>query len=161
MRAFADASTQFRPTLFGQLTDDLSAHSYLALRLRAGGHPRTRNSYFVNVQTDGSFKNDLWQHRLFFNRSDGGWEDVFVRVSPYLRFPFCCRSEARKHGRPISWDRLPYATQPLLNMEDAERQKITVRILCSYASGPLTSALKFIEIWNEDGVTAEPEDDFA
>ncbi|KAL1664712.1 hypothetical protein GGF50DRAFT_101537 [Schizophyllum commune] len=50
----------------------------------------------------------------------------------------------RKHGRPISWDRLPYATQPLLNMEDAERQKIT-----------------FIEIWNEDGVTAEPEDDFA
>ena len=67
----------------------------------------------------------------------------------------------RKHGRPISWDRLPYATQPLLNMEDAERQKITVRILCSYASGPLTSALKFIEIWNEDGVTAEPEDDFA
>ena len=68
----------------------------------------------------------------------------------------------RKHGRPISWDRLPYATQPLLNMEDAERQKITVRILCSYASGPLTSAfIKFIEIWNEDGVTAEPEDDFA
>ena len=77
---FADASAQFRPTLFGQLTDDLSAHSYLALRLRAGGHPRTRNSYFVNVQTDGSFKNDLWQHRLFFNMSDGGWEDVFVRA---------------------------------------------------------------------------------
>uniref|UniRef100_D8PZC4 Sister chromatid cohesion protein n=1 Tax=Schizophyllum commune (strain H4-8 / FGSC 9210) TaxID=578458 RepID=D8PZC4_SCHCM len=50
----------------------------------------------------------------------------------------------RKHGRPISWDRLPYATQPLLNMEDAERQKAT-----------------FIEIWNEDGVTAEPDDDFA
>ena len=68
---------------------------------------------------------------------------------------------ARKHGRPISWDRLPYATQPLLNMEDAERQKTTVRLLCSHPSSPLISALKFLEIWNEDGVTAEPEDDFA
>jgi hypothetical protein len=54
------------------------AHRYLALRVRAGGPPRLRNSYFVNIQTDDWFATDLWQHRLYFSRTDGGWEDVFV-----------------------------------------------------------------------------------
>jgi NADH dehydrogenase [ubiquinone] 1 alpha subcomplex assembly factor 1 len=28
---------------------------------------------------------DLWQHRLYFTRDDGGWEDVFVSsfISPF------------------------------------------------------------------------------
>lgn len=69
---------QPRPTLFGELTDDVSNHEYLALRVRALGHPRTRNSYFVNLQTDGPITTDLWQHRLFFRRDDGDWEDIFV-----------------------------------------------------------------------------------
>lgn len=68
-----------RPTLFGELTEDVSNHEYLALRVRARGHPRTRNSYFVNLQTDGPITTDLWQHRMFFRRDDGGWEDIFVR----------------------------------------------------------------------------------
>jgi NADH dehydrogenase [ubiquinone] 1 alpha subcomplex assembly factor 1 len=66
--------------MFGALTEDLSWHTHLALRLRAGGHPRTRASYFVNIQVDSPFKMDLWQHRLFFAREDGGWEDIFVRA---------------------------------------------------------------------------------
>lgn len=66
------------------MTEDVSNHEYLALRVRALGHPRTRNSYFVNLQTDGPITTDLWQHRLFFRRDDGGWEDVFV--SGYMRF---------------------------------------------------------------------------
>ena len=59
---------------------NVSYHDYLALRVRAGGDPRTWNSYFVNIQTEGGYSNDLWQHRLYFKRSDGGWEDVYVRA---------------------------------------------------------------------------------
>lgn len=85
---------QPRPTLFGDIMEDVSNHKYLALRVRSGGNPRTRNSYFVNLQTDGPISTDLWQHRLFF-RKDGQWEDVFVSrpISPTLvttrsnRFP--------------------------------------------------------------------------
>jgi hypothetical protein len=60
---------------------DMSLHQYLALRVRLGGHPRTRNSYFVNIQTDGAINADLWQHRLYTRRDDGDWEDVFVRTN--------------------------------------------------------------------------------
>lgn len=60
------------------MVDDVSNHQFLALRLRLGGDPRLRNSYFVNLQTDGPITTDLWQHRLYFQRNDGGWEDVFV-----------------------------------------------------------------------------------
>ena len=60
------------------MTEDVSNHRYLALRLRARGNPRTRNSYYVNIQTDGPVTSDLWQHRIFFQRDDGEWEDVFV-----------------------------------------------------------------------------------
>ena len=67
--------------MFGELTEDVSNHEYLALRVRALGHPRTRNSYFVNLQTDGPITTDLWQHRLFFRRDDGAWEDIFVSIT--------------------------------------------------------------------------------
>ncbi|KAF9237634.1 NADH:ubiquinone oxidoreductase intermediate-associated protein 30 [Melanogaster broomeanus] len=73
-----------RPTLFGELCDDVSGHQYLALRLRLGGDPRLRNSYFVNLQTDGPVTTDLWQHRLYFKRNDGGWEDVFVPFDNFI-----------------------------------------------------------------------------
>ncbi|KAI0663754.1 complex I intermediate-associated protein CIA30 [Cubamyces menziesii] len=75
---------QPRPTLFGEMTDDVSNHEYLALRVRALGHPRTRNSYFVNLQTDGPITTDLWQHRLFFRRDDGGWEDIFIPFKDFV-----------------------------------------------------------------------------
>ena len=60
------------------MVEDVSNHRYLALRLRVRGHERTRNSYYVNIQTDGPIVTDLWQHRLFFQR-EGVWEDIFVR----------------------------------------------------------------------------------
>ena len=82
---------QFRSTLFGELTDDVSNHRFLALRVRAAGHPRTRGSYFVNVQTEGPTNDDLWQHRLYFTRDDGGWEDVFVRPVLLIVCPSCDR----------------------------------------------------------------------
>lgn len=60
---------------------DLSFHEYLALRVRLRGSPELRNSYFVNIQTDGYVTTDLWQHRLYFQRDDGEWEDVYVTIS--------------------------------------------------------------------------------
>jgi len=81
---YAGFRNKHRPMLFGELTDDVSKHHYLALRLRAAGHPRTRNSYFVNIQTDGPITSDLWQHRLYFARSDGDWEDIFIPFDAFV-----------------------------------------------------------------------------
>ncbi|KAF9790379.1 complex I intermediate-associated protein CIA30 [Thelephora terrestris] len=73
-----------RTTLFGDILDDLSHHKYLALRVRSGGNPRTRNSYFVNIKTDSAFSSDLWQHRLFFRKDQGQWEDVFIPLEDFV-----------------------------------------------------------------------------
>lgn len=50
----------------------------------------------------------------------------------------------KRHEHPISWDRLPFALRPILTSEDMENQRA-----------------RFLDIWMEDGVTAEPEDDFS
>ncbi|KAG6888734.1 hypothetical protein C0995_006386 [Termitomyces sp. Mi166 len=49
----------------------------------------------------------------------------------------------RHDGMVISWERLPFALNPILTTDDVENQKA-----------------RFLDIWNEDGVTAEPEDEF-
>ncbi|KAH6909053.1 complex I intermediate-associated protein CIA30 [Coprinopsis sp. MPI-PUGE-AT-0042] len=82
---YAGFRNKNRPTFFGNLFDDVSMHEYLALRLRLGGDARLRNSYFVNIQTDGSMSSEVWQHRLFFKRQDGGWEDVFIPFTNFVR----------------------------------------------------------------------------
>jgi len=68
------------------------------LRLRVAGEPQTHNSYYINIQTTGPISTDLWQHRLFFRKGDGSWEDIYVRSSLsffdvviqlwYLQIPF-------------------------------------------------------------------------
>ncbi|KAI5122545.1 hypothetical protein M0805_005272 [Coniferiporia weirii] len=80
---YAGFRSKSRPTLFGELTDDISNHEYLALRLRIGGHPRTHNAYFVNLQTDSPISGELWQHRLYFRKKDGSWEDIFIPFSAF------------------------------------------------------------------------------
>ncbi|KAH9480188.1 Protein rad9 [Psilocybe cubensis] len=52
------------------------------------------------------------------------------------------RPATKRHDVPVSWDRLTYATTPLLTTEDADIQRV-----------------RFLEIWNADGLTAEPEDE--
>ncbi|KAF8133417.1 hypothetical protein EV363DRAFT_1470656 [Boletus edulis] len=47
----------------------------------------------------------------------------------------------KRHQFPITWDRLPFAMAPLILSEHLAAQKAT-----------------FLQIWNEDGVVAEPED---
>jgi len=69
-----------RKHLFGTTTEDVSNHEFLALRVRIGGHPRTRNSYFVNLQLAPDNR-EVWQHPLYFRRDDGRWEDIVI--------PFC------------------------------------------------------------------------
>ncbi|EIN12396.1 hypothetical protein PUNSTDRAFT_118258 [Punctularia strigosozonata HHB-11173 SS5] len=53
------------------------------------------------------------------------------------------RPATRRHEQPISWDRLPFAKTPISTAQDAGVQRT-----------------RFLEIWNEDGVAAEPDDDF-
>ncbi|THH14012.1 hypothetical protein EW146_g6273 [Bondarzewia mesenterica] len=50
----------------------------------------------------------------------------------------------RRHNYALTWERLPFATAPVLTTQDMATQRDT-----------------FLEIWNEDGVAAEPEDDLA
>ncbi|KAF8624534.1 hypothetical protein AX15_005843 [Amanita polypyramis BW_CC] len=82
---YAGFRNKSRPTLFGNLTEDVSNHRYLALRLRLAGDLTTHNSYFVNIQTDGPISTDLWQHRLYFQRHDDAWEDIFIPFDNFVR----------------------------------------------------------------------------
>ncbi|TFK40234.1 complex I intermediate-associated protein CIA30 [Crucibulum laeve] len=82
---YAGFRNKTRPTLFGNMLEDVSTHEYLALRLRLAGDPSTRNSYFVNIQTDGPISTDLWQHRLYFRKQDNSWENVFVPFDSFVR----------------------------------------------------------------------------
>ncbi|KAI0927411.1 hypothetical protein AcV5_007956 [Taiwanofungus camphoratus] len=52
------------------------------------------------------------------------------------------KAATRRHERPISWERLPFATTPLLTSADLDAQRA-----------------RFLDIWTEDGLTAEPEDE--
>ncbi|KAF5327181.1 hypothetical protein D9619_004393 [Psilocybe cf. subviscida] len=81
---YAGFRNKRRPTMFGDVVEDASGYDYLALRLRAGGDPQTHSSYFVNIQTEGASK-DLWQHRLYFGKQDGSWEDVYIPFTNFVR----------------------------------------------------------------------------
>ncbi|KAF7966411.1 hypothetical protein HWV62_38456, partial [Athelia sp. TMB] len=48
----------------------------------------------------------------------------------------------KRDTKPISWSRLHFATAPVLTTDDIHVQKAT-----------------FLGVWNEDGLTAEPEED--
>ncbi|KIL64262.1 hypothetical protein M378DRAFT_163511 [Amanita muscaria Koide BX008] len=82
---YAGFRNKSRPTFFGNLTEDVSHHRYLSLRLRLAGDPSTHNSYFVNIQTDSPHSSDLWQHRLYFQRQDNVWEDILIPFDNFVR----------------------------------------------------------------------------
>ncbi|KAF9507699.1 hypothetical protein BS47DRAFT_1366462 [Hydnum rufescens UP504] len=83
---YAGFRNRVRTTLFGNITDDLTLHNYLALRVRPAGDPRTRTAYFVNIQTDGPIPTDLWQHRLYLpeNSSGNTWESVIIPLESFV-----------------------------------------------------------------------------
>ena len=45
---------------------------------------RAARTLSTNIQTKGPTNDDLWQHRLYFARDDGGWEGVFVRLPLFV-----------------------------------------------------------------------------
>ncbi|KAK7676367.1 hypothetical protein QCA50_020671 [Cerrena zonata] len=49
---------------------------------------------------------------------------------------------SRRHEKPISWERIPFAVTEVQTTQDVEVQKQT-----------------FLTIWSEDGLSAEPMDD--
>ncbi|KAK4055356.1 hypothetical protein OIO90_003194 [Microbotryomycetes sp. JL221] len=57
-----DASWGQRTTMFGSQFWDTSLHDFLRLRVRSSGDGMR---YFVNIQTDGPVRSDLFQHRLW------------------------------------------------------------------------------------------------
>ncbi|KAH7927957.1 complex I intermediate-associated protein CIA30 [Leucogyrophana mollusca] len=132
--------SKFRPTLFGEMMDDVSNHQFLALRLRLGGDPRTRNSYFVNLQTDGPVTTDLWQHRLYFQRNDGGWEDVFI---PFENFVLTNTGELVQHQITMMRERVRTVGISLLGGN-------------SGVSGSYDLGVDSIRAVNEEDVTRPP-----
>ncbi|TFY56532.1 hypothetical protein EVJ58_g7578 [Rhodofomes roseus] len=38
----------------------------------------------MRLNTDGPITTDLWQHRLYFRRDDGGWEDIFIPFDAFV-----------------------------------------------------------------------------
>ena len=140
------------------MVDDVSNHRFLALRVRVGGSPRTRNSYYVNIQTDGPITSDLWQHRLFFNRDDGGWEDIFV----------CAVSSSSQQCSHINIFQIPFDNFVLTNTGEIQNDQMSmyrerlrtvgVSILGgnSGVEGTYELGVDCIRAVNEEDVTTEP-----
>ncbi|KAG8890756.1 hypothetical protein FRB98_004801 [Tulasnella sp. 332] len=80
---YAGFRSKKRPSLFGEMTDDLSEYRYLTLQVRAKGDPMTHKEFYVNIQTDGPIESDVWQHRLQFE-GNGEWEQVKVPISNFF-----------------------------------------------------------------------------
>ncbi|TFK27155.1 complex I intermediate-associated protein CIA30 [Coprinopsis marcescibilis] len=137
---YAGFRNKNKPSIFGNVLDDLSGQDYLALRLRLSGDLRTRNSYFVNLQTDGPISTDLWQHRLYFRRNDGGWEDVFIPFSNFVR---------TNAGEMV---------ESQIEMYRERVRSIGISLLGgnSGVSGKYELGLESIRAVNEEDVTAEP-----
>lgn len=149
--------------MFGELTEDVSAHRYLALRLRARGHPRTRNSYYVNIQTDGPITSDLWQHRIFFNKDDGDWEDVFVSCSLNI-----LRESSSHHAflfLKIPFDRFVLTNTGEISATQIEMYRERVRTIGisllggnNAVEGKYELGIDSIRAVNDEDVTVEPSE---
>ncbi|KWU42707.1 CIA30-domain-containing protein [Rhodotorula sp. JG-1b] len=82
---YAGFRNKSRTTLFGTRTWDTSLHEFLCLRVRSAGDGMR---YFVNIQTDGPIRTDLFQHRLWLpepaSESDPhSWTDVLIPFSDF------------------------------------------------------------------------------
>jgi len=122
--------------------------------VRAGGDPRTHNSYFVNLQIEEPFEStDLWQHRLFFQRHDNQWEDVFVSALSILLSFLLTRAQ------------IPFSSFIRTNMGQVTEARgdmgtqirsIGVSILGghSYIAGKYELGIDSIRLVNEDEVSS-------
>jgi len=82
---YAAFRSRHRPSLLGPVLTDVTFHQYLGMRCKVSGSPQTRNSYFVNLQTDEVAQStEIWQHRLYFPKGDGSWEDIFIPFDNFI-----------------------------------------------------------------------------
>ncbi|GAA5907795.1 hypothetical protein JCM6882_004560 [Rhodosporidiobolus microsporus] len=77
---YAGFRNKQRTSFFGTQTWDTSLHDFLRLRVKSSGDGMR---YFVNIQTDGPVRSDLFQHRLWLPQpaSDSApheWTDVLI-----------------------------------------------------------------------------------
>ncbi|ORY86629.1 complex I intermediate-associated protein 30-domain-containing protein [Leucosporidium creatinivorum] len=82
---YAGMRSKSRTTMFGSRTWDTSLHDFLRLRVRSSGDGMR---YFVNIQTDGPVRSDLFQHRLWLPTpiSDSApheWTNVLIPFSDF------------------------------------------------------------------------------
>ena len=77
--------------MFGALHHDLSLYTHLAITLRPSGEPATLRHWFVNIQTDGPVRSDLFQHRLPLSPSQltagkgyNQWQTVHVPLNAFV-----------------------------------------------------------------------------
>ncbi|BGP13475.1 hypothetical protein JCM10213_001799 [Rhodosporidiobolus nylandii] len=82
---YAGFRNKQRTTFFGTRTWDTSLHDFLRLRVRSSGDGMR---YFVNIQTDGPVRSDLFQHRLWLpapadDSAPHEWTDVLIPFSDF------------------------------------------------------------------------------
>ncbi|KAM0750060.1 NADH:ubiquinone oxidoreductase complex I intermediate-associated protein 30 [Meredithblackwellia eburnea MCA 4105] len=93
---YAGFRSKSQTTIFGARMWDTSLYDYLRLRVRSSGDGMR---YFVNIQTDGPVRSDLFQHRLWLpspskeplatpQSEDGNphphqWSDVIIPFSDF------------------------------------------------------------------------------
>ncbi|KAJ9091749.1 hypothetical protein QFC19_008959 [Naganishia cerealis] len=66
---------------------DLSLYTHLALTVRPSGEPQTWRHWFVNIQTDGPVRSDLFQHRLPLPTSPSAankWHTLHIPLSSFV-----------------------------------------------------------------------------
>ncbi|TIA97750.1 hypothetical protein E3P89_03698 [Wallemia ichthyophaga] len=89
---YAGLRTKTRTTLFGTACWDLSLHPYLAMRVRnnmakgggaSSGSVSNSSGYFINIQTEGAVRSDLFQHRLF-TPPNSHWHTLVVPLSSFV-----------------------------------------------------------------------------
>ncbi|KZS93617.1 hypothetical protein SISNIDRAFT_454038 [Sistotremastrum niveocremeum HHB9708] len=66
-------------------------------------------------------------------------EDKCLKWVPNKRSALGDKPATKRKADPITWSRMPFATSPMINQSDIQAQRD-----------------KFIELWQEDGVEAEP-----
>ncbi|TIB93879.1 hypothetical protein E3Q19_00730 [Wallemia mellicola] len=79
---YAGFRTKTRTTLFGTACWDLSLHPYLAMRVRNNFKGDSKSGFFINIQTEGAVRTDLFQHRLHIFGND--WQTLVVPLSSFV-----------------------------------------------------------------------------
>ncbi|KAL8279554.1 hypothetical protein RQP46_008116 [Phenoliferia psychrophenolica] len=113
---YAGLRSKSQTTIFGPRTWDTSLYDYLRLRVRSSGDGMR---YFVNIQTDGPVRSDLFQHRLWLPPTP-------TSPSPSPSSPSSTPSTPESDQHPHQWTSIliPLADFTLTNSGDLSEVQI-------------------------------------